>query len=507
MGIFDIFKKRKKSLVEKRNNPAIVQVTSQSLDPSNYYSIHPDIKELIWIENGPKKNFVSDKVKGQTYNINGLTISVSISGREEPSLIDMNQEIIVPTKRIEVPSPSYYPNYKDLTPEQKSKYWEVLSNPYQPELNISYVFILYYGLERHLFMHNFIDAIKVIIKLREVHKGSSFQTYSGNAIVLSCLLHQRADMMDMFLKSLDEEYKRGFSESLYLLGIYSFDKPFTSEDIMRLCKTFSFTNTNYVKGYPEIFKKTLEDYLIINYSSKSVLLKEIVPSIEELPEKEMRLFANMSLNEESVSVPDLVASEELQQAMNNLLIETHESVKKQLAEMRKKNVVPRKKENKKPKKMLKFDAKEELRLLHELKKSGDPIKKHFTYIQLQDFYYKYRDIAPAYLQECIKYCYEDLEMLDQLNKAYINQEVRQLKRLETVYSKEQLNNKIKKIQKERFQGRIPAFSRLAIIYEKRKEYGFALNIANKAIDYYKKQGMNTSEFENRIERIQKKVKG
>lgn len=202
-----------------------------------------------------------------------------------------------------------------------------------------------------------------------------------------------------------------------------------------------------------------------------------------------------------------LASTELQQAMKDLLVVTHESVKKQLAEMRKKKVVPEKKETKKPQKEMEFDTSEESRLLQELKKHyRDPVKKHFTYIQLHDFYYKYRDIDPKYLNECIKYCYEDLEILDKLNETHINQEIKRHKQLKDVYSKEQIDSEIERIEEEKFQGRIPAFSRLAIIYEKRKEYDYAIRISQQAIDYYENQGMDTSELEKRIERIQKKQK-
>jgi hypothetical protein len=506
MGIFDIFKKKKKPIVEKIPSNGIVPYKSNQLsDPTKYFSIHHDIKDLIWIGNGPKKNFIADKAQGDVYHFEGFTITISISGREEPSLIYMNQDIKESKEKDKVPSPSYFPNYKVLSPEQKYQYWQFLSNPYEPSTNISYVFILYYGLERHLFMHNFEDAMKVVIRLREVHKNGSFQSYSGNAIVLSCLLHQRADMMQLFMNSLNEEYKRGFSDNLYLLGMHSFDNPLTAKEIMRLSKTFGFTNTNYIKGYPELFKETMEAFINEKYSANSLILKELVPNIESLPKKGMRLFANMSLSAESVNVPDLVSSNELQQATNALLIDTHESVKKQLSEMRKKKVAPKKKEAKKPQKKMIFDASEESRLLKELKKNyREPVMKHFTYIQLQDFYYKFRELDPKYLEECIKYCYEDIELLDHLNEAYIKKEIERQKQLKEVYLKEQIDNEIKRIKEEKFQGRIPAFSRLAIIYEKRKEYDYAISISQQAIDYYENQGMNAPEFEERIERLQGK---
>lgn len=331
MGLFDIFKKNKKPKIRESNGNRIVPMKSNQLrHPTDYFSIHSDIKDLIWIENGPKRNFVPNKGQKETFKFGGIVVTLSLSGGEEPSLIDMQQEIKEPLSSEEVPSPPYYPNYKSLLPEQKFKYWQLLSNPYQPQKDISYVFILYYGLERHLFRHDFENAIKIIIKLREFHKNSSFQYYSGNAIVLSCLLHQRADMMQVFIDSLNKDYKRVFSDNLYLFAMHSFDVPLQAKDIIRLAKTFSFTNTNYIKGYPDLFEQTMERLIFEKYKTKNIILKDIIPRIQTLPLTEMRLFANMSLVDEVVKVPDMISSIELKQFMNDLLVNTHESVKKQL---------------------------------------------------------------------------------------------------------------------------------------------------------------------------------
>ncbi|MBT2217994.1 TerB N-terminal domain-containing protein [Virgibacillus dakarensis] len=507
MGLFDIFKKNKKPKIRESNGNRLVPTKSNQLShPTDYFSIHADIKNLIWIENGAKRNFVPDKGQKETYKFGGIVVTLSLSGGEEPSLIDMQQEIKEPLSSEEVPSPPYYPNYKSLSPEQKYKYWQFLSNPYHCQRDISYVFILYYGLERHLFTHDFENAVKTVIKLREIHKNSSFQSYSGNAIVLSCLLHQRADMMQVFIESLNQDYKRGFSDNLYLFALHSFDVPLLAKDIMRLAKTFGFTNTNYIKGYPDVFEQTMEKLIFDKYTTKNIILKDITPRIQTLPKTEMRLFANISLMDEVVIVPDMISSNELWKVMNDLLVNTHESVKKHLAEMRKNKVVLKKKETKKPPQKIKFDATKESDLLGELKSNyNDLVTKHFIYIQLQDFYYKYRDLDPEYLEACIRYCYEDIEILDELNKVYVNQEIDRHKKLGSFYSNEDLDKDIQRIKKEKFRGRIPAFSRLAIIYEKRKEYNYAIKISKQAITYYNNQGMETSEFEKRIDRLQKKL--
>ncbi|GAB3803717.1 TerB N-terminal domain-containing protein [Virgibacillus kimchii] len=508
MGLLDFFKKKKKSTKQLNQNGIVSSKSNMSNDFVKYFQVHPDIKELIWIENGPKKNFFPPKNTEDVFQIGDFTITFTMTGREEPSLIDMNLEVTQLGKRQQVNSLPYYPTYKELTPQQKYTYWDFLSNPYQPVEDIGYVFILYYGLERHLLIDKYEKAINAIIKLREVHKNRSFQFYSGNAIVLSCMLHQRADIMQVFLESLDQDYKKGFSEKLYLLSFYSFMEPMEAEDVMRLSKVFGFSKTNYIKGYPELFSKTLQSRIIEKFGTSEVPLNQILSNLNRLPAEQMRLFANTSLMDETINFPDITASDGVQKVMFNLLNETHERVKKQLAEMRKNNVAPKREEQpKKLKKPLKFDYVKEAHLLDELKKNkNNPVDKHFVYNQLQDFYYKYRELDPVYVEECIKYCEADIQLLDQLNERYVKESIANLSYMERTHSKEEYKNEVQKVKKQKFQGRIPAFSRLAIIYEKRKDYDSAIKISNNAIEYYSDQGMNTSEFEKRLNRLRQKVK-
>ncbi|MBG9783476.1 TerB N-terminal domain-containing protein [Shouchella lehensis] len=507
MGIFDIFKKKRKYKQKKSDSRNLLSVNdAQAIDPIKNFFVHSDIKGLLWIENGPQKNFISISSAEKIYEIDGVKLFIQVN-KEEPSLINMNLDIKESIEK-EVPIPGYYPSYRTLSSEQRYKYWQSLSNPYQASIDISYIFILYYGLERHLFLNNnFEMAFKVIIKLREIHQNKSFLTYSGNAIALSCLLHQKADMMNIFIESLNTDYKRNFSEHLYLLALHSFDRPLLSEDIMRLSKVFGFRNDNYIKSYPDIFKRTLEELIVKKHSKNHLILKELVPHIGELDQTDLSLFANISLSEEKLSIANLISSPSLNKEIYNFLSDAHESVKKQLANMRKTNMMPKKHEKKKPIKELKFDFNEEQRLIKELKGNySDPVSKHFTYIYLQDFYYKYRILDEKYLHECIKYCYEDLEILEDLNTAFVNEEMKRTKHLSSFRTKKDIDNDLERIKAEKFQGRIPAFNRLAIIYEKKKQFPYAIDISKKAINYYKARNIDTSDFEKRIERLNKKLK-
>ncbi|MBM7679302.1 hypothetical protein [Gracilibacillus alcaliphilus] len=296
--------------------------------------------------------------------------------------------------------------------------------------------------------------------MREVHSNESFQSYSGNAIVLSCLLHRRADLMTLFIQSLNNEYKRKFSNSLYLLAIHSFDEPLEAQVLTRLAKNFDFTKMNYIKEYPDLFYKYLEQYIRDAFNRNFLILSELSPDINNLPLIEMRLFANMSLSDKTIKVPDLTKSHIIQKTIFDLLTNAHESVKKKLAEMRKKTMVPKKTEIKKPKKKLQFNSSEERRLLGELKKYyNKPIDRHFTLIKLQDFYYKNRELDDKHLQKCIKYCYEDIENLEELNKVYIKDEIKRLKKIANLKPKKEVEIEISEIKQKQFYYNIPAFKR------------------------------------------------
>ena len=112
-------------------------------------------------------------------------------------------------------------------------------------MDIGYVFLLYYGLERHLLLGEKERAQKVILKLRDVHEDKVFQQYSAKAIILSNMQDENVENIKKFLISLDKEHEFLFSNNLYLFCAYLFDIPLSSKDIIRMSKTFGFTNQNY----------------------------------------------------------------------------------------------------------------------------------------------------------------------------------------------------------------------------------------------------------------------
>jgi hypothetical protein len=501
MKLFDFLKKK----VIEESKDLIPQVKTLSRTDQ---MIHPDIKDLIWFKNGPKSNYHPEQHIETSEFYAGefrFRMNFSFSGPEEPSVIDtklVSREI---RNLNEVERLPYYPSYSDITPEQRGAYLKFLENPYNTAFEVGYAFILYYGLERFLLTDRFEQAFEVILNLRDVHGNQSFQSYSGNALVLSCLYHKRPDMMIKFIRSIDKDFELTFSDNLFLLSAYSFEIPLYAKDVARLAKTFEFNNKNYISKYPEMFYETMTRLMLEKYSKKGILLSEILNKKEfsKLRTEEKSMFANISISDEKIKVPMIAESFKIKKAFNNLLEETHESVKKELADLRKKGSAPKANQKSVPKvkKLLAFDEKLEKLLLSELKKSGsDLARKHFAYIQLQDFYYKYREIDPVYLTKCINYCEEDISILDAMQQQYVSSELKYLKEISKVSSSKDIESRKRYVEKG-FQGNIPAYKRLAIIHEKNKDYEKAIEICDQAVQYYQRWDMDADEFLDRKKKL------
>jgi hypothetical protein len=320
-------------LESKTNDKTFDLVLFQSSD----FIIHDDIKNLLWIADGKYKNYIQGQ-KAPDFEYCRMRVYITIGTEEEPSLIYSKQPIRKPLDETVIPRPPYYPTYAGLTPEQRYIYAKLLSNPYNSEIDIGYIFILYYGLERHLLCGDFDAAFKVILKLRDVHRNGSFQSYSANALILSSMLHKKGEYVLDFIASLDKEYEFNFSSNLFLISYYSFNLPLLPKDITRMASIFEFTNKNYIKKNPAIFEQRLSEIINSKYGSEGVFVNRFITKTElsRIKMDNSRLFANMSLLDKEISVPMLSENFRLKKEMNDLLVEAHEQTKKLLAAMRKK---------------------------------------------------------------------------------------------------------------------------------------------------------------------------
>ena len=129
----------------------------------------------------------------------------------------------------------------------------------------------------------------------------------------------------------------------------------------------------------------------------------------------------------------------------------------------------------------------EAELLKIERNTNDVISLHFTYNQLIDLYYKQRDEWENALENCKKYCIKSIEH----TPKFLSKDKRDHEKL---YDGERA---------EYTPPLIPSFKRLAIIYEKEKRYGDAIEVCKKALRFNLRDGTKGG-FEGRIQRLKKK---
>ena len=183
-----LFKKRTKD-IKPPNDKTFLPVINNNKNGLiiSDFTIPPSIFKLIWFCDGPLKNYSpTTVVKKDTVNF--VTIIYEYISNE-PSAISVN-EIIKQPYNTQTERPPYFPCYKELTSEQKWQYLKTLENIYNPDNDIGYVFLFYYGLERHLLEGDLENAFNTILKLKREN------LLRVDSYALSCLEHQNSQKQD-----------------------------------------------------------------------------------------------------------------------------------------------------------------------------------------------------------------------------------------------------------------------------------------------------------------------
>lgn len=319
---------------EPQGMPDVSAVQYRTPDGSNaslnvlqgtFRHIPQEIIDLLWFINGPLKNYTVNQ-NIWTFDLGGASVTFQSIMTQEPSAIDTS--LPIHSHLVNCAPLGYYPSYQALTPEQRTIYLNWLTDITAP-IDIGYVFIFYYGLERHLFFGEKEAALTTILVLREFHTNGSFLAYSGNALMLYALLNDRPDIARR------TEINQ-ISTDLQLFSAALLRHSLTSAEIMVAHKKFSFENSRYIKGHPELFQSTLEELLTNRYGSN--ILPITLEDLQAAKGTFTLALANYSLLPEQrfLALPDVSSSAKVHSAVNALLTETHEIVKSKLREMRKK---------------------------------------------------------------------------------------------------------------------------------------------------------------------------
>jgi len=314
--------------------------TNQQLVPSGTKVITLRGHNLIVPERTSRLLYVSDEDPGRvsqtfgnvlTINIIGGQIKVNNLSENEPSTIFNKLLVRKPSNPDEIPRPDYYPTYAGLTPEQKWIYLNWLSQ-ISASVNIGYVFIYYYGLERHLLLGEFNLAFEEILLLRKYHRNQSFLFYSGAALLHSCVFRKRLDMFERLNQS-EELTDLGNSE---LLLAYQLGFDFTADSLIEVSKKIKGVNQRYIKSDSVGFKAILEDCLRARYGDAYFPFASRY-KLKDLPKQRDILFANISFPSEirTPEIPSFLQYTPFLDEVSEVFAGAHDRMKIYLRERRK----------------------------------------------------------------------------------------------------------------------------------------------------------------------------
>lgn len=334
MGVFDFLKSKMLSI----NSTTAQKIPAQTKDiiPNfDNLTISAQIKRLLWFADGQYKNYDAETTKNILFENELFRISCSCSWDVEPSLIFSTLPIRINPNSDPNSSIGYFPTYEMLNPDERWTYLEWLCDIKRP-IDIGYVFIFYYGLERHLIYGEYKEAVDTILLLRQCHKNNSFQTYSLNALIVSALFHQDNEML---LKILDDGENATIGGDLLLMMKYILKLDLSEKEIISLSGTVGFKNRRYINGYPDLFKEKVGAVLTSEFGKKGLPFYDLATIFEQ---NQHIAFANISLPSEvrSPIFPSITSNADFKESLYNTLSTAHGLVKSDLAEMRKKGMKP-----------------------------------------------------------------------------------------------------------------------------------------------------------------------
>ena len=230
-----------------------------------------------------------------------------------------------------VSSLPYFPHYIDILPGQRFIYLNWLRSV-DNSIDTGYVFLYYYGLERQLLTGNFEKAFNQIIRLRNVHKNKSFQKYTENALVHSCIMRNRLDM----LVDLHERTEiSGFSNAQFLLA-YNLKLDLSVQNLLLVFyKAFNLSRKAIKENYnllKECTKDTLTNkYGYVGFPIKNYDISKTKTTIETR-------FANYSFPKEiqNVKITDFYQCKSLMTDIESVFKLSYEKYKEKITFEKKK---------------------------------------------------------------------------------------------------------------------------------------------------------------------------
>lgn len=332
MGIFNFLKKKAKkqgdkipTKLNKNNNISKLSIRPEIIDL--------EIRNLLWFLDGPLKNYKETEKHKTSMDFDGYTITFSFIDAIEPSAISTFLPVEKSVDNTDIEKPNYYPAYESLSPNQRWKYLTWLKNV-DEKIDIGYVFLFYYGLERHLFFGDVESAFDMILKLRKKHKNNSFLSYSSDALIAASIFHKK---QDWFIKLINSTSKDEIIiNHIYVLAKHAINIGLIPKEIMKISKDVGFKNQRYIKNESNLFEDELKKLMLEKYESEELDLSKY--KLDKCPMVEQLVLVNYSLDNKQriIKIPSIIKNQAFSDEVFDLLQNSHDRVKEKLKELRKK---------------------------------------------------------------------------------------------------------------------------------------------------------------------------
>jgi len=320
----NLFKKLIKDLSSNRDtdNQRGLSIKRNSGNIAESLQIPEPTRSLLWLTDDDTEKIESATSIGVIFD--GENFRKKENGYySEPSLI-WSKLPIKPNNEL-YQEAMYWPSYSAFSPEIRYQYLHWLGDITQPT-NLSYVFLYFYGLERHMLVGDYDAAVDEIARLLKAHPKSSFRNYASRSLIVASLAKNRLDIIDRVPSLLEEE----IDEALALRIIKG--TSMTPDDVISIASKVGFKNKRYIKLYPEDFKKELQKNIDEFEDQFGNLMSTF--NLSDFERSETEAFANLSIPEHvrRVRIPVILENTKFSRGMYNLLETAHKGVKNLISE-------------------------------------------------------------------------------------------------------------------------------------------------------------------------------
>lgn len=243
----------------------------------------------------------------------------------EPSLIWT--KLSIKKNNLEQHLKMYYPSYSTLTPEQRWKYLMWLKDISQ-DVDLSYKFIYFYGLERQLLVGNFENAVTELAKLYKNDRTTSYD-FKG-AIIHSLILASGHKKRTDIFKLAPFVMNALTNESLVLRAMGS--NQLRVEEVLSLFLDKrvggNYLVINFYKKNSKLFERVLKEV----YSEYVRQYGELLDlfDISTFPRINSPSYYNFSFPREirTAKFPQLLYNKKFKSVISDLISETYRKCKK-----------------------------------------------------------------------------------------------------------------------------------------------------------------------------------